>query len=307
MILVQLGSMKKISVIINTLNEEKNVAVAINSVKNWAFEVIVCDMNSDDKTREIAQKMGAKVFTHERTGYVEPARNYAISKASGDYILILDADEEIPPVLARELRKRVKESGADYYAIPRKNIVFGKWMKYSRWWPDYNLRFFKKGAVSWGDEIHSIPITMGAGEELPAREELAILHHNYESLEQYLMRLNRYTSIQASELRNKGKSPEWKNMIVKPAGEFLSRYFAGRGYKDGIHGLALSLLQAFSELIVEIKLWELSSFKSKEISLSDTVSEIKGVQREMNYWIADSLVNETGGILNRIKRKLKLP
>ncbi len=116
---------------------------AIVSVKKLASEIVVVDMHSDDDTQKIAKKLGAKVFTHKRTGYVEPARNFAIGKATGEWILILDTDEKVSKILADRLKQiSADDNSADYYRLPRKNIIFGKWIKHSRWWPDYNIRFF---------------------------------------------------------------------------------------------------------------------------------------------------------------------
>lgn len=299
--------MAKISVVINTLNEEKNLERALKSVKDWAYEVIVVDMHSDDDTVKIAKKYGARVFKHKRMGYVEPARNFAISKTTGDWIFILDADEEVPSTLRNKLQKLVQDSEAQYFAVPRKNIVFGKWLRHSRWWPDYNLRFFKKGHVEWGDEIHSVPLTSGKGEDIESRESFAIIHHHYNTVGQYIERLNRYTTIQAEELYKKDKKPDWRNFIKKPTAEFVSRYFAGNGYKDGIHGLALASLQALSELVVQVKLWELYKFPERDIEIKQVNEELKNAQREINYWTADALAKEMGGIVHKFKRKLKLP
>jgi (heptosyl)LPS beta-1,4-glucosyltransferase len=261
--------MTKISVVINTLNEEGNIERAINSVKDWVYEVVVVDMHSDDRTAKIAEKAGARVFTHKRTGYVEPARNYAVSKAKCDWVLILDADEEISANLAKELQKRAKDDNADYYALPRKNIVFGKWLKHSRWWPDYNIRFFKKGKVEWVQEVHSVPLTAGKGADVEASEELAIVHRHYASVSQYIQRHDRYSAIMAKEKYRSGEKFNWKLLISKPSGEFLSRYFAGQGYKDGVHGLVLSSLQGFVELLIYVKLWELYKFPERELSVEE--------------------------------------
>jgi (heptosyl)LPS beta-1,4-glucosyltransferase len=241
---------KKISVVVNTLNEERNLPRALASVENWADEIVVVDMRSDDATVEIATKHGARVFGHERTGYVEPARNFAIDKASCDWILILDADEEVPRTLASILVKEVRNPRADYYRLPRRNIVFGKWLKHSRWWPDYNIRFFKKGSVSWNEVIHSVPMTKGEGADLDPSKEYALIHHHYESVEQFISRLNRYTTEHSRVLIRRGYKFDWHDIIVKPVGEFLSRYFFGEGYKDGLHGLVLSGLQGFSEFVL---------------------------------------------------------
>lgn len=298
--------MGKISVVINTLNEENNLPRALSSVKKWVYEIVVVDMHSEDSTVSIAKNAGARVFTHKRTGYVEPARNYAISRAQGDWILLLDADEEVSGTLAQKFREIAGSSEASYYAVPRKNIVFGKWLTHSRWWPDYNIRFFKKGAVEWASEIHSVPLTQGKGADLSAEESLAIIHHNYNSVEQFLGRMNRYTSIQAKELKKSGRKYSWKNFIKKPTAEFVSRFFAGQGYKDGVHGLALALLQALSELVVEVKLWELSRFPERDLEIGQLNEALKESQKEINYWTADVLVNENGGLINKIKRRFKL-
>lgn len=298
--------MNKLSVVINTLNEEKNIVNCIDSIKEIADEIIVVDMNSDDNTQELAQKNGAKLFSHKRMGYVEPARNFAISKATGEWIFIIDADEEITKSLAKKIRSAVEKNTSDYCLVPRKNIVFGKWLKHSRWWPDYNIRLFRKGYVKWSDEIHSVPLTVGNGEDFEAIEENAIIHNHYTNIDQYIDRLNRYTTYQAKSLVEKKYSFEWEDLIKKPTGEFLSRYFYGQGYKDGLHGLALSLLQSFSEIVVYLKVWQMSGFKEKDLNSKKVISEIKKNQKEINYWSADLLYKEGGGVAQLIKRKFKI-
>jgi glycosyltransferase involved in cell wall biosynthesis len=297
----------KISVIINTLNEEENLPHAIASVKGFADEIVVVDMHSDDKTPDIAKNLGAKVFEHERVGYVEPARNFAISKATGDWILILDADEEISLSLSKSLRKIVENPDADYYRLPRKNIIFGKWMEHTGWWPDYNIRFFKKGYVSWNEIIHSVPTTQGKGFDLEAKEENALLHHSYNSIEQFVERLNRYTTHQVRSLVRGGYKFNWEDLIIKPFDEFFKRYFQGQGYKDGLHGFALSLFQSFSELVLYLKAWQWEKFIDQKVNSSDVTNEIKKKLNELNYWKADVLVRESGSMIERVKRKFKLP
>lgn len=299
--------MEKISVVINTLNEEKNLSRAISSIKSLADEIIVVDMYSEDRTVEIAKKLGAKVFQHEKTGYVEPARNFAISKASGNWILILDADEEIPSRLAKELKNISLKPEADYFRIPRKNIVFAKWLKHSRWWPDYNIRFFKKGHVTWSEVIHSVPMTTGEGIDLADKEEFAIIHHHYDSIQKYLEIMDRYTSVQSEMLAKKGYKFIWKDLVKKPTEEFLSRYFFGDGYKDGLHGLALSALQAFSEFILYLKVWESEKFLEQYTSLDEIKDELGLAIKNTKWWIADSEVKSKSFLSSlpaRITRKL---
>ena len=278
--------MAKLSVVINARNEEKNLPKAIGSVKDLAGEIVVVDMESEDGTAALAEKLGAKVYSHKNVGYVEPARNFAISKATGDWVLILDADEEIPGHLAGVLKATLEESNpADYYRISRKNIIFGKWVKHTLWWPDYQIRFFKKGFVSWGDEIHSLPITKGKGTDFPAKEGLAITHYNYNFLDQYIERLFRYTKIQAEELLKAGYVFDWKDVVKKPLNEFLRRFFEGKGYKDGVHGFILSLLQSFSEFVVYVRVWEKQGFKEAEIGKREFGRELGGAIKDLKWWI----------------------
>ena len=299
--------MSKISVVINTLNEEKNLPRALASIKDFADEVIVVDMYSDDDTVTVAKKAGAQVFEHKRMGYVEPARNFAIEKANSEWILILDADEEVTKKLSGVLKRIAGDSkSADYYRLPRKNIIFGKWIKHARWWPDYNVRFFKKGHVVWSEIIHSIPVTFGKGADLDAGEDNSIVHYNYGTIEQYIDRLNRYTTHQVPQILKSGYKFSWTDLLTEPTQEFVSRYFQGEGYKDGVHGLVLSLLQAFSELVLYLKVWQTQKFESNQISVRNAISEIKKSQKEINYWAADTLLKEKNSLIQTIKRKFRI-
>lgn len=279
---------KKISVVINTFNEERNIAKAIKSV-DWADEIFVCDMYSQDKTAEIAKKMGAKVVTYRSLKYVEPARNFAISKTLGDWILVLDPDEEIPESLKMRLIQIAgKMEQINYVRIPRKNIIFNKWMQTTGWWPDYNIRFFKKGKVRWTDKIHRPPEVSGVGIDLPAEEKWAIIHHNYQTISQFVERMNRYTTIEAEQLRKEGYKFNFKDLLRKPLNEFLSRFFASHGYEDGLHGLALSFLQALSCMVVYLKIWEMSKFKEYSIETAELDEQLVKSGQAITYWMKQS-------------------
>ncbi len=294
----------KISVVINTLNEEKNIERAIKSVE-WADEVIVCDMHSEDETVKIARQFGAKVIYHKKEGFVEPARNFAIAKASNAWILVLDADEEIPDSLVKKLKSIANEGQVDFVQIPRKSTIFGKWMHASMWWPDLNTRFFRKGKAVWSGQIHRPPKTSGKGLTLPTDESMAIIHYHYKSVSQFIERLNEYTTIQARELKNSGYNFAWQDLITKPTNEFLGRFFAGRGFEDGLHGLALGLLQAFSFLIVYLKTWEIEGFKKQQINLTDLEKQVKISAKDVKYWFkySDLSAGSFKSLLKRIKNK----
>jgi len=299
--------MVKISVVINTWNEEENLPRVLASVKGLADELVVVDMESSDRTVEIARRAGAAVYTHKYTAYVEPARNFAIGKAIGDWILVLDADEELTGVLRKKLRELGERGEADYYRLPRKNLIFHKWMRHSRWWPDYNIRFFKNGAVTWSEVIHSVPETRGKGADLPEKEENAIWHYHYENVEQFVERMNRYTTIQAKLRIKKGERFLWQETVKRMMGEFFSRFFSGRGYKDGFHGLALSFLQSMSELVTGLKMWQIQGhFHEYEVTGEALGGVAKAAGREFSYWEADREVEEREfwrGLPGRLKRK----
>ena len=297
-----------LSVVITAWNEEKNIARAISSVKSIADEIVVVDTESTDKTTQVAKKLGAKVFHHKNTGIVEPVRNYSISKARGDWIFLLDADEEIPASLASQI-KRLTDSSIEYYRLPRKNIIFNKWIKSSHWWPDYVYRLFKKGSITWDPAIHSIPFTRGKGQDLPPEETNSIIHHNYDSVFQYIDRLNRYTDHQAKFLQNTGYSFGWSDVVEKPSAEFLRQYFANQGYREGLHGLALSLLQSFSELVLYLKLWQQSGFIEQSVPPKDLEFRISDLGFQYKWWTYEAIIRRSNFILRpflKLARWLKV-
>ena len=301
----------KISAVVNTRNEEANLAECLQTL-SFCSEIVVVDMSSEDKTVEIAKDFTHKVFSHPNVGFVEPARSFAISKALGDWILIVDADERVSKELAKALQKVATEDEFDFVRLPRKNFVFGQWLQYSRWWPDYNIRFFKKGTVSWQDEIHSVPITTGKGTNLEAQSSLAIEHIHYKNIDEYLYRTIRYANQQAKELKASGYKFEPTDIITKPISEFNSRYFAGEGYKDGLHGLVISLLQFFAILLVYLKVWEkdghrpvkhTSFLKQWQVSFADKFKEIR-------FWYLTTLIenttSKTSSFFLKVRRKFRI-
>ena len=160
-------------------------------------------------------------------------------------------------------------------------------MQHSRWWPDYNIRFFKRGFVEWDEKIHSIPLTKGRGIDLSADENFAIIHHHYQTISQFIQRLDRYTSQQLHILQNDKYQFEWTDLITKPTNEFLSRYFSGQGYKDGLHGLALALMQSFSELVLYVKAWEAVKFIDKNITTTQIETIFRKFFKDYSWWLGD--------------------
>jgi len=274
----------QISAVINVRNEADKLKKCLFSLKNFANEIIIVDMESTDGSLEIAKDYGAKIFSYKPMKYVEPARNYALSKATGKWIILLDPDEYLPKTLKKELKKIILRHDIDFVRIPRKNIILGKWFRHSNWWPDYIIRFFKKGSVTWKKEIHSQPETKGNGITLLDTESMAIRHNNYDSVYQFVIRALRYSSIQAEELDKNGTKLKMSDFILKPVQEFNSRFFRAQGYKDGIHGLVFSLLQAFAIFLIYSKLWEKQGATEKIVSKDSFVGASLEAGYEYSYW-----------------------
>lgn len=243
-----------ISVVVNSLNEGEKLKKCLASVKGWADEIVVIDMESTDDTCEVAESAKAKVFTHNQVDYVEPVRKFAASKAAGDWVLILDPDETVPETLKAELGKITREGSANAVKIPRLNYIFGKKIKHTNFWPDKHVRFFKKGKLEFSDVIHSHPMVSGKVLELPGQEDFAIHHYPYDSVREYWERMERYSDIEAKNLSERGESFSLIKLIYKPAYDFARRFFRHLGFLDGWRGFLLSFLQAYYYVLVEIKL-----------------------------------------------------
>lgn len=296
-----------ISAVINVRNEAEALNKCLRSIKNLVDEIIIVDMQSTDGSIEIAKQAGAKVYSYRPMKFVEPARNFALSKATGKWILLLDPDEYLNKTLKKELLDVTKRSDVDYVKIPRKNIIFGRWIRHSNSWPDYLIRFFKKGAVTWKKEIHSQPVVKGNGLTLLDSEKLAIQHNNYTSVSQFITRAVRYSGIQADELNAQDYKIKTSDFILKPTQEFNSRFFFAEGYKDGIHGLIFALLQAFAIALIYIRLWEKQGSVDKALTKESFVSASQESTFEYDFWFSKFFQNEySPNIFKKILIKIRL-
>ena len=296
-----------ISAVINVRNEAEALTKCLRSIKNLVDEIIIVDMQSTDGSLEVAKQSGAKVYSYRPMKYVEPARNFALSKATGKWILLLDPDEYLNKTLKKELLSITKRSDVDYVKIPRKNIIFGRWIRHSNSWPDYLIRFFKKGAVTWKKEIHSQPTVKGNGLTLLDSEKLAIQHNNYTSVSQFITRAIRYSGIQADELNAQDYKLKTSDFILKPTQEFNSRFFFAEGYKDGLHGLIFALLQAFAIGLIYIRLWEKQGSADKALTKESFVSASQESTFEYDFWFSKFFKNEySPNIFKKILIKIRL-
>lgn len=297
-----------LTIIINTKNSEKTLERTLQSV-DFASDIVVVDMASTDGTNSVARKFTKRVYQFEDVGYVEPARNFAISKADTEWVLVVDSDEEIPPTLAKKIKELIShKTDIACYFLPRKNIIFGKWIQKTGWWPDFQPRLFKATAVKWKDTVHSVPEITGSIEYLPVDSEQAIIHHNYESVSDYLQRLDRYTSISAQESDSKQDfSPA--ELVTKFADELDKRLFFEKGIEEGIHGVGLSFLQGMYEVATYMKIWERSNSKDTVSTVAETIAAIKTFKKSLAYWVADYQVKHSTGLTRlqwQLRRKFKI-
>lgn len=281
-----------ISAVINTKNSAETLERTLESLR-FVDEIIVVDMHSSDDTRSIAKKYQAKVFLHEDVGFVEPARNFALSKASYDWILLIDADEVIPTVLAKKLKELTNKPEINGFYIPRKNNIWGVWTKHKGWWPDYQMRFFRKGTVIWSDKIHSQPEISGSTQTLEIDSQCSIEHYNYPTVSSYLQRLDRYTSIAALQ---KEKKQIQKSLLASFFSEFVRQLFVYEGIKQGSHSVALSLLQSIYEVVIPLKQMEKKGITTRDITEKEVVAELDKQIQVLAYWRADWYVRHNFGL-----------
>ena len=284
----------KLSVCVLALNEEKNLRACLESVSSLASEVIVgVDDQTSDKTFEVAKGLAAKVFRLRHVELFHVNKQKVVDRASQPWVLWLDADERLDKGLEAEIRKIVKANQDAGYFIPRKNYIFGKWIEHSQfWYPDYQLRLWKKGKVSWPcKSIHEDPVIEGLTERLQGH----LIHLNYTSVDQFLRKLMQYTSLDAKKRSKEFEPPFFGAMISRPIEDFIKHFVSMKGYKDGLHGLVLSLLQAFYELIVVMKVWEMNKFKTEEGEfLGQVEKQSKRLAKTYNWWRRELKIKETG-------------
>lgn len=242
-----------LSVVINTLNEESNIRDCLECV-TWADEIIIVDMHSDDRTVEIARKYTNKIYSHERVGFVEPARNFAIQQATGDWILIIDADERVSPELQAEIQE-ILQTDSEYvsYRIPMREYMFGRWIDHGNWKYEKLLRLFRSGTVKWPTKIHGQPTLEGKMGLL--RESLA--HYSHLTVGRFIKKLNQYTDVEAQQWYEKG---EHRGLIRAAIGgiiRFCKEYILFQGFRDGGHGFILAILMAVYDFAAGAKLWVL--------------------------------------------------
>lgn len=246
-----------ISFVVVAYNEREKLQGCLESVKDFVDEIIVVDLGSSDGTAEIAKKYKARVFLKERVLYADPIRNWAISKASCNWVLMLDPDERITESLAKELLRFLGSIESQRYSainIPRKNIFFGQWITHTNFWADRQIRFFKKASVTWQERVHSYPRVEGEVLDLEAKEDFAMEHYGYKTRKEFIERQLKYAKIEALNRHSAGEGFSIFRLFWLPVREFLVRFVKHKGYKDGMNGFFLVLVLMFYHIKVEINM-----------------------------------------------------
>jgi glycosyltransferase involved in cell wall biosynthesis len=247
-----------LSVVIITLNEEANLARALASVA-WADEIVVVDSGSTDRTREVAESFRAKFYAESWKGFAAQ-KNSALAKASGEWILSLDADEEVEPALGDEIRTVLGSSpSVAGFWIPRKNFFLGRWIRHGGYYPDRKLRLFRRGTAAFEDRlVHEDVRLNGASSSLKNN----LLHHAYPTLNDYLEHMNRYSSLGAEmAVAKHPRGFSFVDIVVRPKLTFFYNYFLRLGFLDGQEGLLLHLYHAGYVSWKYAKAWELDRKK----------------------------------------------
>jgi glycosyltransferase involved in cell wall biosynthesis len=246
----------QLSVVIITYNEEHNIARCLDSLKEIADEIIVVDSYSTDKTVEICNSYGAKVFQHKFEGHIQQ-KNYALEKTSFFFALSLDADE----VLSDELRESIASAKSDWkydgYEMNRLTNYCGAWIKHCGWYPDRKIRLFDKRKGKWtGVNPHDC-YALNEAHASVGYLHGDILHYSYYSISDHIKQVDYFTEISARVLFEQRRKASWARLIVSPGIRFIRDYVLKRGYLDGYYGFVVCTISSYAVFLKYAKLREL--------------------------------------------------
>ena len=243
-----------ISICIICFNEEKNIRRCLESA-TWADEIIVVDSMSQDKTVEIAREYTDKLYQKAWPGYVDQ-KNFAISKTNGKWILSVDADEEITATLRDEILGEIKKADAkDGYRIPRRSFYQGRWINHSGYYPDRQLRLFRRKRGHWtGERVHERVDIQGSIGDL----KKDLLHYPYKGvISGQLQTVNSFSSLMAEDMYERGKHYHISLLLLRPTFKFFEVYLLKLGFLDGLAGFIIAVTSAYAMFVRYIKLREL--------------------------------------------------
>ena len=245
--------MEKITAIIPCYNEERTLDAALKSVA-FADEMLVVDSFSTDKSLDIARSHGARIIQREYENSASQ-KNWAIPQATHAWIVLLDADEEVPDALRAEIIETIKGTPSEVaYWIPRRNKFMGRWIKYSGWQGDRVIRLFRKSKSRYEEKhVHAEVLADGAVGQL----KNSIDHDTYRGLDEYIRKLDRYADWQERDYHSKTGTIGIFELWLKPGFRFFKHYWLQGGFRDGVPGLTISYLQAYAVRMRYLKMWDL--------------------------------------------------
>lgn len=255
--------MPSVSIVIATKNEERHIGELLEQVR-WANEIVIVDMFSADRTVEIARQYTDRIFQYDsfrETGSLVPEpiavnKNLGFEKATGDWILELDADERPSPGLVEEIRAVLEQDDILYdgFVIPFHTYFFGHRIRYGGWQRDEHLRFFRKGAARWNEQVvHQTHLFDGR----LGRLQNPILHYTCDSLSEFVRKMDFYTSQEAEHFYQIGRPFKLRNLLIGTPRQFFKRYIQLQGFRDGMAGLIMCGAYTCYSFFLHAKLWEL--------------------------------------------------
>jgi len=257
-----------ISAIVLTKNEEKKIEVCLKNLR-WCDEILVIDDYSQDKTAEIAKKIGARIFRRRLNGDFASQRNFGLRKAKGDWVLFIDADEIVSIKLRREILKNIdftrddrplQSQGTKGFRLKRKDKFLGKWLRFGETSKVKLLRLARREKGKWQRAIHEVWQIKGKLGEL----KHPIIHNREISIDDFLKRINYYSSLRAKELYQKKVRTNAFFISAYPLGKFLQNYFLKLGFLDGKEGFIMAVMMSIHSFLVRSKLYLLWKNKGKE-------------------------------------------
>lgn len=252
----------KLSVVIITYNEEKNIGRCLNSIKNIADEIIILDSGSTDKTKEIALSFSkVKFYEHPFDGHIQQ-KNRAKDMATYDWVLSLDADEALDDTLQQQILQIKGKWTKDGYYINRLTNYCGQWIRYSNWYPDKKLRLWNRHKGEWRGINPHDKFEMFEGNKVTAHLKGNILHYSYYTLEDHYKQAEYFSSIAARAYFEKHIRAHWWNLIINPVAKFIDHYLLHLGFLDGVAGWHIARISAYATYLKYQKLIQLQSQKS---------------------------------------------
>lgn len=238
--------MNKLSAVIITRNEERNIGRCLETIKVVADDIVVVDALSNDRTGEICSSYNVNIITREWEGY-SASKNFGNLQAKHDWILSIDADETLTEELAKLILKIKEEPEMSFCKFNRLTNYCGRWIRHCGWYPDRKVRIFDRRQAKWEGQVHEKLIF---DKEIPVRFLNAdCLHYSYYSIAEHISKMNTFTDIAALELLEKGDNGGFYKQIWKTKLKFLSVYFFKLGFLDGYYGFLISVLSAMSEFV----------------------------------------------------------